>query len=151
MINGNEDKAIVRLAKLADIKAIYKFVCELEDCHLDEKTFEKAYYLNLFDVDNIYLVAELVSEVIGYLSCHSQLLLHHGGRSVGEIQEMYVDSERRNLGVGKLLLDKLKELAASKNIIQIEVTSNKLRDNTHRFYERENFEQTHKKFVYVVE
>lgn len=146
-----KDIVKVRFAKLNDIRVIYIFVCELEECELELEKFEKAYYLNLFNVDNIYLVAEYNSEVIGYLSCHSQLLLHHGGDKVGEIQEMFTDTEHRNKGIGKLLLDKLKDVAKTKNIIQLEVTSNKVRKSTHQFYKREQFKETHKKFVFVVD
>ncbi len=139
---------MVRLANLGDLDVIYSFICELEECEIELEKFTRAYHLNLFNIDNIYLVAEYEDEVIGFLSCHTQLLLHHGGETIGEIQEMYVDINHRNLGVGKLLLDELKVIALTKNIIQIEVTSNNLRESTHRFYIRENFKETHKKFVF---
>jgi len=96
---------------------------------------------------NIYLVAIENEIVIGYVSCHIQKLLHHGGE-VGEIQEMFVIPEKRSLGVGKILIGKLKEIAINRKILQLEVTSNQKRLKAHSFYETQEFTATHKKFIH---
>lgn len=85
---------------------------------------------------------------VGYLSCHSQFLLHHGGQKIAEIQEMYVNPESRKMGIGKKMIDELKRVALEKGIEQLEVTSNNKRTKTHRFYEREAFIQSHQKFTW---
>ncbi len=61
---------------------------------------------------------------------------------------MYVIPEKRKIGVGKKLIDELKRVAKRNGIAQLEVTSNKERTETHRFYQREKFVNTHEKFTF---
>jgi PhnO protein len=145
------DGLFVRKVNLNDLKTIHNFVNLLEDEEFDYGIFKSAFYLNLLNTDYIYLIAEFNQKAIGYLSCHTQLLLHHGGQRIGEIQEMYVDMDKRYMGVGKLLLDKLKLLSKINGVHQLEVTANRKRKDSHKFYLKENFEETHKKFVYKID
>lgn len=148
--NFNADLS-VRKADINDIKPIFNFLCDLVGEDFDSETFNKAFIMNVTNPNNIYLVAEYKSEVIGYLSFNSRLLLHHGGKKVGEILEMYVKPEQRNLGVGKLLLDKIKMLSKVIKVHQLELSSNIERKGSHKFYLREGFVESHKKFVYLVD
>lgn len=93
-----------------------------------------------------YLVAEQGDTVIGFVSCHVQYLLHHTGK-VGEIQELYVKPALRNQRIGSQLIAALDALANRENFVQIEVTTNQIRTDTVRFYEREQFSCTHFKLV----
>ena len=61
---------------------------------------------------------------------------------------MYVNPENRKIGVEKKLIDELKRVAKQNGIAQLEVTSNKKRTKTHRFYQREEFINTHEKFTF---
>ena len=151
MISTLHDGLTVRKAHVGDLKEIFDFLCDLVGEEFDSETFNKAFMMNVINPNNIYLVAEYESEVIGYLSFNSRLLLHHGGRKVGEILEMYVKPERRSLGVGKLLLDKIKMLSKVTKVHQLELTSNLARVESHKFYLREEFVESHKKFVYKVD
>lgn len=136
----------VRLADKADFKIIYDFINLLEDDHFEEGRQRYLFEENLANPDILYLLTFEENEAVGFLSCHIQNLLHHSGK-VGEIQEMFVAEKARRLGVGKKLLDELKAIAAAQNLIQLEVTSSLKRSDAHRFYERENFNFTHKKFT----
>ncbi len=151
MVEDLHDGLSVRKAVLNDIKSIFDFLCDLVGEDFDRDTFNKAFMMNVVNPNNIYLVAEYESEVIGYLSFNSRLLLHHGGKKVGEILEMYVRPEKRSLGVGKLLLDKIKMLSKVIKVHQLEVSSNLERAGSHKFYLREGFVESHKKFVYVID
>jgi len=138
---------IIRTVNAGDFEKIYGFVCALQD-----KTFDKAVMRSLFDdntsnQNNIYLIAELEAEAVGYASCHVQSLLHHAAR-VAEIQEMYVMPEYRSSGVGKALMKAIKTMAREKGAIQLEVTTRVIRKDAIRFYVREEFEDTHKKLVH---
>jgi len=75
----------IRFAQPKDIKTIYQFVCELEAITFNFSVFEKLFLKNITTPNYFYLVAEIDEILVGYLSCHSQLLLHHCGL-VGEIQ-----------------------------------------------------------------
>lgn len=136
----------VRPATLADFNVIYGFVNALEDTVFPKDILYNIFQKNIAAENTIYLVAEQQNEVIGYISCHGQYLLHHAGL-VGEIQELFVNPDRRGEGIGKLLMDAVKAMARQKGMIQLEVTANAARLSTHRFYEREHFKLTHKKFV----
>ncbi|MEP4091766.1 GNAT family N-acetyltransferase, partial [Reichenbachiella sp.] len=133
-----------------DFNSIYNFVNELEQTVFNVEDLKRAFESNVNNPDHIYLIAEMNDEPVGYLSCHSQLLLHHGGQKIAEIQEMYVNPESRKNGIGKGLVDELKRIAKLKEVEQLEVTSNNKRGDTHRFYEREKFVQSHKKFTYRI-
>lgn len=148
MINDLNDSLRVRKADINDIQPIYKFLCDLAGKDFDSYTFNKAFMLNIVKPENIYLVADYNTRVVGYLSFNSRLVLHHGGLKIGDILEMYVKPEMRSLGVGKLLLDKIKLLSKMLNVHRLEITSELASIESHNFYLRENFVEIHKKFVY---
>jgi PhnO protein len=141
---------IIRKAAPEDFEIIYSFLCELENTCFDKAAIRKLYRHNLALENNIYLVATLNNEVIGYLSCHGQYLLHHGGL-VGEIREMFVRADKRSLGTGKLLIVGCRKLAESLGMLQLEVTSNNIRTAAHQFYMTQGFALTHKKFVLTLD
>lgn len=143
-----ENELNIRQVKEADFDSIYQFVNELEKTVFEINEQKKAFELNIKNNDFVYLIAELNNEPIGFVSCHSQNLLHHAGQKIAEIQEMYVNPEDRKIGVGKKLIDELKCVARQNGIVQLEVTSNKKRTKTHQFYKREQFINTHEKFTF---
>lgn len=113
----------------------------------DNTVFEKYYVANLENKDNIYLIAvNETDQVIGYLSCHGQILLHHMAK-VFEIQELFVKENYRSQKVGQLLIQALEEQLKKEGYRFLEVTANIKRLNTHRFYTKCGFEQTHLKFT----
>ncbi|OIN56912.1 GNAT family N-acetyltransferase [Arsenicibacter rosenii] len=136
----------IRPATPADGTVIYTFLCDLEEEILDRERFDTVFQTNLQHPDYHYLVAETGQAVVGYISCHTQLLLHHVGR-VGEIQELYVLPACRNQRIGRQLVDRLLQLAAAEGWVNLEVTTNKKRLDTQRFYEQTGFSPTHIKFV----
>lgn len=137
----------IRPATEADFEAVYGFINLLEETVFDRDAQRRIFLDNLSQSRHIFLIAEIGGGPVGFLSCHVQLLLHHGG-PVGEIQELFVSEAFRGRNVGKALTDALKAIAFSRGILQIEVTSGRRREAAHRFYEREGFPWTHKKFVW---
>lgn len=138
----------IRKANRTDFGSIYQFVNELEETVFGLENQKNAFEQNIKNKNYIYLIAELNRNPIGFISCHSQSLLHHAGQKIAEIQEMYIIPEKRKIGVGKKLIDELKRVAKQNGIAQLEVTSNKKRTETHRFYQREKFINTHEKFTF---
>lgn len=131
----------------ADFKAVYKFVCELQNKSFDQPLMQALYDENIANPEHIYLVATMSDNPIGYTSCHIQNLLHHGGK-VAEIQEMFVASAYRSQGVGKLMMREIKREAEEKGSLQLEVTTRAVREKAIQFYMRESFEDSHKKLVH---
>lgn len=136
----------IRNATAADFETVYDFINRLEDDILDRERQRAIFADNLSNPNILYLLAFSGNEPVGFLSLHIQNLLHHGG-PIGEIQEMFVLEGARSLGVGKKLIDEIKRFANERGILQLEVTSSFRREAAHRFYEREGFVHTHKKFT----
>lgn len=118
----------------------------LEEIPLDKPVFDAIFLTNLGNPLIHYFVADRSGVVLGFISCHVQYLLHHGGK-VGEIQELFVRPEARNQFIGHQLVAALTSLAIQENFVNLEVTTNQKRTDTIRFYEREAFSQTHFKLV----
>lgn len=136
----------LRFATMEDFRIIYDFINLLEEQVFDEASQREMFAVNVANPDIINLLAFAEDKAVGMISCYIQNLLHHNGK-VGEIQEMFVAESARNLGVGQKLITRLKEIAKERNLKQLEVTSRLKREAAHRFYERENFNFTHKKFT----
>jgi (aminoalkyl)phosphonate N-acetyltransferase len=136
----------VMRAEAEDFEEIYGFINVLENRTFDRVQQRLIFLDNIASPNNLYLIAKLEGKTVGFLSCHVQNLLHHSG-PVAENQEIFVEPDRRNLGIGAKLVDVLKSIARSRDIIQLEVTSNQQREFAHHFYLNQNFVNTHKKFV----
>ncbi|WP_461089893.1 GNAT family N-acetyltransferase [Spirosoma gilvum] len=144
------DTVQIRPAILIDEPVIYQFICDLEETLLNQTIFHTLYQQNLANPAIFYLVAEQHRQVIGFVSCHVQFLLHHEGK-VGEIQELYVHPNVRNQSIGQKLVAALKKIAIQEQFVNLEVTTNQKRTDTVRFYEREAFRRTHFKLVYPIQ
>lgn len=141
------DQLTIRTVEPNDFESVYRFVGELEQEVFDKAGQKRIFLENIENPNYFYLIATLEGHPVGFLSCHAQYLLHHNGL-VGEIQEMYVDPEHRSLGIGQKLVDFLIFLAESHNVLHLEVTSLKYREQARHFYENLGFVHSHNKFVY---
>ena len=139
----------VRRARAEDVKTIHFFLDQLETKKNNIKIFTEIYLYNIIQTHVIYLVAESDSEVIGFISCHEQLLLHHVGY-VFEIQEFFVLDTYRSKGIGAILLAELENILKQKEIVSFEVTAQNKRLQTHQFYLKNGFTQSHLKFTKLV-
>lgn len=136
----------IQRAVESDVTAVYDFLCALEEEKFDFNVFREIFIRNIKNPDCHYFMAFDATECVGYASVHAQWLLHHCGK-VGEIQEMFVVPQYRSKGVGSLLMEHLMQVAEREGFKILEVTANKKRVDTHRFYERKGLLQTHFKFV----
>ncbi len=92
------------------------------------------------------LVAELDGHVVGTAQLITFRHVQHRGSRCAEIESMHVDEAHRSAGIGAALLDALVEAAQRRGCYRIQLTSNKLRPDAHRFYTRHGFEATHEGF-----
>ena len=136
----------IRKATPADADIVFDILCRLEEKTLDRPAFVNGFAFNLAGTQNHYLLAEVGNNVVGFISCQGQFLLHHTNW-VYEIQELYVDDAYRGHGVGKQLLQAIEEILNKESYDVIEVSSNVRRRRAHGFYLQNGFEQTHLKFV----
>lgn len=136
----------IRNAKSDDLDTIFNFICELENEVFDFQIFKDIFEENLQNLNYVYYVAESDFQIVGFISFHTQKLLHHCG-IVGEIQELYVVPNFRNQQIGRFLVNKVKDYAKTHKLKSIEVTSNKLRTENVYIYEHLGFKLSHNKFT----
>lgn len=145
-LNLAMENPIVRRAVIADAEHVYEMLCCLSDKQHDKERFMQCFERNLRNDTVIYLVAEIDNKPCGFISCHSQQLLHHTGTAY-EIQEMYIKESNRGWGIGKKLIATLRLMISETDYDVFEVTSSKWREEAHAFYLNNGFVQTHKKFT----
>lgn len=139
----------IRKVEKQDLDFVYKAICELENEVLDFEVFERIFNENISNSKNLYLIAENESEGLGFISFHTQNLLHHCGL-VGEIQEFFIHQKHRGKGVGRLLINEIKNFAEQHNLKSIEVTTNKRRVENVAIYENLGFNLSHNKFTIYI-
>ncbi|MBS7256287.1 GNAT family N-acetyltransferase [Flavobacterium branchiicola] len=139
-------KTKIRKIRNQDLDFVYKVICELENEVLDFEVFKEIFNENISNPKNVYLIAENETEGLGFISFHTQNLLHHCGL-VGEIQEFFIHQNHRGKGVGRKLVDEILEYAEQNNLKSIEVTTNKKRVENVAIYENLGFTLSHNKFT----
>ena len=136
----------IRKSQNQDLDFIYKSICELENEELDLKVFKEIFNENISNPKNLYLIAKNENEGLGFISFHTQNLLHHCGR-VGEIQEFFIDQNHRGKGIGRQLIEKIMQFANQNSLKSIEVTTNRKREENVLIYENLGFTLSHNKFT----
>ena len=142
---------IVRRARRDDVPAI---VALLQDDFLGATRevpkgvpLPESYYAAFEEIDadprGELVVAEEDGRVIGTL--HATLLIHLGSRGAKSLllENVHVASGRRSKGIGKAMIEWAVERARLRGCARVQLTSNKLRKDAHRFYERLGFKASH--------
>lgn len=141
-----EDTTAIKPASKEDLECIFRFVCELENEKFNFEEFGLIYDKNIRNPEYYYFVAVAFDKVVGFIGFHTQDVLHHCGR-VGEIQELFVDKDYRNKGIGKSFINEIEKISKMNNIKSIEVTSNVKRIENVDVYQKMGFIKTHNKFT----
>jgi PhnO protein len=139
-------KLQIRKIETQDLNFVYKSICELENEELDFEVFAAIFNENIANPNNLYLIAENENEGVGFVSFHTQNLLHHCGR-VGEIQEFFINESHRGKGIGRQLIEKIMQYAEKNKLKSIEVTTNRRRVQNVLIYENLGFTLSHNKFT----
>lgn len=141
-----KSKLQIRKVEKQDLDFVYKSICELENEVLDFEVFKDIFNENISNPKNLYLLAESQNEDVGFISFHTQKLLHHCGL-VGEIQEFFIHQNYRGQGIGRQLIEKIMQFSDQNNLKSIEVTTNKRRVENVLIYENLGFTLSHNKFT----
>lgn len=118
----------------------------MENEVFDFEVFKEIFNTNISNPSNVYLIAEDENESLGFISFHTQNLLHHCGL-VGEIQEFFIDKNHRGKGVGRKLVAEILKYSKENKLKSIEVTTNKKRIENVAIYENLDFILSHNKFT----
>lgn len=135
----------IRRATINDKEQIYRLLVVLEETAVDPQGFTDVFTSNLSNPLVFYYVYEQEFKILGFISIHVQKLLHHTA-NIAEIQELIVDETIRHQGIGNLLFQKAKEVAAENGCNQLEVCCNQRRTSSHKFYQSQGMTNSHYKF-----
>jgi GNAT superfamily N-acetyltransferase len=89
------------------------------------------------------LVAELGDEVVGVCQLIVFRHLHRRGGLCAEIESVHVHPDHRGAGIGSTLIAAAVERARALGCYRVQLTSNRAREDAHRFYERLGFVPSH--------
>lgn len=140
-----DHEATLRPATESDLDFVHRLVCELEDRTFDRELFRSLFMQNLSNHMVAYSIVSLDGVDCGFVSVHTQTLLHHCGR-IAEIQELVVAEPFRSRKVGQQVLRLVREACTADGISQLEVCTNRKRTQAQRFYLANGFLDTHHKF-----
>jgi GNAT superfamily N-acetyltransferase len=142
---------ILRRARRDDVPAI---VALLQDDFLGATretpkgaTLPESYFLAFEEIDRDpraeLVVAEEDGAIVGTM--HLTVLPHlssKGSRSL-QLENVHVAASRRSKGLGRRMIDWAVERARREGCARVQLTTNKLRKDAHRFYERLGFVASH--------
>ena len=144
---------IIREATSEDLPQIIQLMCDDTLGGLREsytvpllKCYTDAFDNIVNDKNNILLVACNDKNVIGNLQITFTQYLSHKGSERATIENVRVAKNKRNLGIGTLLMEYAINLAKDNRCAIIQLTSDKTRTDAHRFYEKLGFKNTHEGF-----
>jgi GNAT superfamily N-acetyltransferase len=143
----------VRDATAADLPRIVELLALLS---LDERreelgpplpeAYRRAFQEIQANPNQRQLVVEAQGRVVGAATLIIVPNLSHRGRPYAIVENVVVDSAERSAGYGELLMRYAMEAARRAGCYKLSLTSNKQREDAHRFYERLGFRATHEGF-----
>jgi GNAT superfamily N-acetyltransferase len=92
---------------------------------------------------SLVLVAEADGVVVGTVQVFAVRHLQEQGGLAAELESMHVAADQRGGGVGSQLVRAAVEVARGWGAYRVQLTSNTVRTDAHRFYERLGFSSSH--------
>ena len=135
---------MVRKSEEKDCRAVYDLICDMENKQLPYEIFEKIYQKQLQNPDMYCLIEEEGGNVRAMLNLRCEEQLHHC-ECIAEVMEFVVSAAYRNQKVGQRMFAEAKQVALEHGCSQIELATNQLRKDAHRFYFREGMHNFHYK------
>ncbi len=137
--------AVVREAAAEDAEALYALALELADALGDQKPRPKATRARLLELLEEprarVLVAEDEDDVVGAASLWIKPDLAHGD-TVVEVPMLVVAEDHRRAGVGKLLMEEVRNVASDNDASQIELVATRANVTAREFYRSLGFVET---------
>ena len=134
---------IIREATAADAAALAALSTQLG---YPAQPGEAAERLAALGPEGAVLVAEAGGAVLGWI--HVCGIRFFQSPPFAEVGGLVVDETARGKGVGKLLLEAGARWAGERGYPQLRVRSNVVREDAHRFYEREGFRRVKTQAVF---
>ena len=98
--------------------------------------------------DHTAFVAESENKVVGWIGASQAIMIEV--IPYCEINGLVIDQDHRGMGIGKLLVDKVKQWAREKNNNKIGLHCNVKRTEAHLFYEHLGFKEIKQQKNFVI-
>ncbi len=98
--------------------------------------------------DHTAFVAEYEKEIVGWIGASQAIMIEVMPHCV--INGLVIDQDHRGMGIGKLLVDKVKQWAKGKNNTKIGLHCNVKRTEAHLFYEYLGFVEIKQQKNFVI-
>jgi GNAT superfamily N-acetyltransferase len=143
----------VREATESDLPALVKLLAQLapndpaREAGADPLPY--AYHLSyrrLTECGGNILVLDTGERIVGTLALYIVPNISHHGSPFAIVENVVVDGGERSRGYGKLLMERAAEIARERGAYKISLTSNKRRNDAHRFYAGLGYKQSHAAF-----
>lgn len=105
--------------------------------------YKNAFSLIQNDSNSIMIIACLESEVVGYFQISFTQYLSHKGTLRATIENVRVESNKRNLGIGSKLMKHAIIIARQRGANMVQLMSEKSRVKAHNFYKKLGFVDSH--------
>ncbi|MGZ9720623.1 MULTISPECIES: GNAT family N-acetyltransferase [Rhizobium] len=141
---------LIREAKESDLPSLIGLFADDAMGGHGDTTAPSAYsdYLRAFrsiaaSSDQTLYAAELAGEIVGTFQTIVVTSLHGRGSSTMIIESVQTRADLRGRGIGAAMINFCIEEAKGRGMKMVQLTSNAIRKDAHRFYERLGFKPTH--------
>jgi GNAT superfamily N-acetyltransferase len=118
----------------------------LDPVTLNDPRYRTAFDLIAADPNNRLIVAESAGEVIGTLQITFVPGLPNFGMKRGMLENVHIRADQRGTGYGAAMVQWAIERCREAGCGNVQLTSNKVRKDAHRFYFRLGFANSHEGF-----
>jgi len=142
---------VIRRATATDVPGILALLVDdqlgvgREDL-TDLTPYQRAFEAIDADVNQLLVVAERNGELLGTLQLTFIPGLSRRGASRGLVEAVRVAASARGLGLGTTLMEWAVEESRARGCALVQLTSDKSRQDAHRFYTRLGFQNSHEGF-----
>ena len=98
------------------------------------------------DPNHRLVVAERDGEIVGTVQISFIPGLANNGAWRGQLENVHIRADQRGKGLGGEMIEWAIKRCRKKGCAMVQLTSNKLRTDAHRFYERLGFKKSHEGF-----
>ena len=140
-------KIIIREMAADDAKAVNTLSNQLGYPLSIEQTLQNIYSV-LESKDHTAFVAEYENKIVGWIGASQAIMIEVMPHC--EINGLVIDQDHRGMGIGKLLIDRVKQWAREKNNSKIGLRCNVKRTEAHLFYQHLGFTEIKQQKNFVI-
>jgi ribosomal protein S18 acetylase RimI-like enzyme len=139
------EQPIIRMAASQDIVAMANLLAELfsieKDFQIDPQKQQYGLQMLMGSRNAALFVAESNGKIIGMVTVQMLISTAQGGK-VGVIEDLIVTKTWRGKGIGRSLLETIKNWAQARGISRLQLLADKYNQKALNFYQREYWQPT---------